>query len=267
MKLKSFFTAILLGVCIISGPQDIYGQKKSSQRSGKAATTKRGTTTQNSTLVKENLLDRSYVGWADVNLQGARIASGLDFNSSYLTFYFGSKDKINGAWTIANNKVSFEMNGFPVKLTSKDKGKTLEGTCMMGNKSIPVKYYSWGEKGIYDESSLLAKIKDGKYTASLDGNAKGTLLNIPANFKLNIDEDDPDEMTYKITGDVEIYTYIGSIKGEIYFDEDEIVITGLDDEEYSVKYKDINENILKLPLGSKNIPNFGSMDFSVYLYF
>lgn len=268
MKLKSIFTAILLGLCIISVPQDIYGQKKSSHRSGKTTTTKKSvTSSQKSALTKADLQGKDYLGWADVSMQGARMATNVQFESDKLIYYFASNKKNDSDWTIADNEVSFKMAGYPVNLSSKNKGETLEGTCLMGNKKLPVKLYSLGNKGVYDKKSLLEKIESSKYTASMDGTGQDVILNMPANFKLINDEEDPEEMSYKVSGDVEIYTYIGTMKGEISFEENEIKYTGVDGKEYSLPYNAINENVMKLPLGSKNIPNFGKMDFTVYLYF
>ena len=266
MKIKTILTAMLLGTCIVSMPSDMMAQGKSTGKSGSGTASKGAV--KKSPLTKSDLIGKKYVGWFDTGAQtqGNRIYSSLDFKESGLDLNYGNK-KYDCTWNVDNNEVSFTFSNVPVILYSKDNGKTLEGN-PSNNKNLPIKYFYLGEEGTYDKQSLKDKLESGKYISSLILKfPNNTMVDVPATFKISVDENDPEEMSFKVTGDVEMFNYLGALKGDVSFEENEIEYKGVDGKKHTLKYKDMNKNVMILPLGQKNLNEVGSMDFVVNIYF
>lgn len=273
MKIKTILAGVLLGACIVSMPSDMMAQQKATGNP-KSATAKKTSSApaskgvvKKSPLTKSDLINKKYVGWFDAGakLQGNRLYSCLDFKESGVDIQY-SINEYDCVWNVNNNEVSFTFSNIPVVLYSKDNGKTLEGK--YSNDNLPIKYFYLGEEGTYNKQSLKDKLMSGKYTSSLTCKVpKSVVLDVPATFKLSVDEDNPEEMSFKVTGDVAMFNFIGALKGDISFEENEIEYKGVDGEKHSLKYKDINKNVMIIPLGGKNLDNFGHMDFEVNIYF
>lgn len=273
MKIKTILAAVLLGTCIVSMPSDMMAQKKSTgtRKSATAKKSSSGTASKGavkkSPLTKSDLIGKKYVGWFDTRAQlGNRLYSSLDFKESGLDLDYASRE-YDCIWNVDNNEVSFTFSNIPVILYSKDNGKTLEGF-PSNNKNLPIKYFYLGEEGTYDKQSLKKKLVSGKYTSSLIIKFREGTINIPATFKISVDEEDPEEMSFKVTGDSEMFNYTGALKGDIFFEDNGIEYEGVDGEEYTLEYKDINKNVLIIPLGEKKLVTYdGLADLDVYIYF
>ena len=241
MKLRTIFGCILAASMVFFTSSAIMAQQKSS--SGSKTST---------SLTKADVKDKDYVGY--INLApDMELFVKVSVSDNDLTVILQRGVELDGSWSISANTLAFtSSNGnFKLNLKSSNKGKTLEGTCIINGQKKNVKLYRCPE-ATWDKATLKGAIEKGSFTAFVNAyDSDGMGMGAPVTFKYTPDPDNSDTGTFKLTGNSKILTELGALKGTLEFGDNSVTITGLNGNQDSLDYSDIN-GVIYLNLGKKS---------------
>ena len=243
MKLRSILGCFIAASLVFATAPDMMAQKKSS--SSRKTTSK--STSTSSAITKDKLVGKTYKGWLELvkdNLTDVDVK--LDENQFVLDL---GNAKGTGTWDVKANTLNVTLkSGMKLKLTSPDNGFILQGTATFQGTTGKIKLYQNREFS-WDKPTLINALeKNDFYTLLLAVDNSGYGVDCPITFKFTKDPDNPNEGTFKISGDHKMLTELGVLKGSIVFDDNQLTIRGINGNEYTEKYSDM-EGTFYLRLG------------------
>lgn len=243
MKLRSILGCFIAASLVFATAPDMMAQKKSSS----SRKTPSKSTSTSSAITKDKLVGKTYKGWLEME-KDVLIDVDVTLDENQVVFNFGNA-KGTGTWDVNANTINATLkSGMKLKLSSPDKGFILQGTFTLQGTTGKVKLYE-NRDFSWDKTTLInALVKNDFYTLLLAVDNSGIGIDCPITFKFTKDPDNPNEGTFKISGDHKMLTELGVLKGSIVFDDNQLTIRGINGNETTEKYSDM-EGTFYLRLG------------------
>ena len=243
MKLRSILGCFIAASLVFATAPDMMAQKKSS--SSRSPSTSSG-------LTKADVNGKDYVGYITLGTD-MELFVRVSISDNDLSVIMQRGTEVGGSWSVSGNTLtSSSSNGnFKLTLTSKDKGKILEGTCLINGQKKSVKLYQCPSVS-WDKATLKSAIEKDNFIAFVNAiDRDGMGVGAPVTFKYTKDLDNSNTGTFKVSGNSKILTELGALKGTLEFGDDSVKITGINGNQDILDYSDI-DGAVYLNLGRKS---------------
>lgn len=265
MNLKSISKIFLAITLLIGGGVDTYAQKKTTAKKKTAATS---TVKKNYPPLSEQALnEQTIVCVCDLG-EGNLVKASIYLDFSDLSIYMSGAE-LGGRASVSGNTLTITSGGLVFTLTSNDGGYHFTGTLKdtRRNKTCSLNGYLFAPKPDTITRETCKALLKGEYAAFIDVYTSDTepQFYFPVTLNMTVDPNNPYAFSYKIKGESKIMPFLGSLKGEMEFNENNVVYTAIDDDDFDVSYEKRNKYSIVFYLGDVNIPRQGRSQVFLYL--
>lgn len=267
MKLKSILKLTLAVVVLICGCADLQAQKKSSTKKKTTSTT--NTTKKNYPPISQEFLNNKELVLSQDMGDGElmRVIINLDFND--LSIFMAGAELV-GTASISGNTLTIKSGALLFTLNSTDGGYHFTGTIKntSNNRTNALDGYIFAPKpGNISQETKSALLK-GEYISFLEVviSKNEPVFSLPVTVTYTQDPEDPNILSYKVKGTSKIMSVLGTLKGEIEFNEEDYVIRNNLRNDNPFPYSKRNLYSPVFYIGTTRIQGVGNADLYLQLF-